>query len=105
MADAGPIFPRRVTADVRFEEHDCDTDYGDEGPSFTQAEVTFLQARDGWVLVHSDHFPDPFWMIRAESDYDEEDGFFCWEIQCPPWEKNTPYIDSLRGRVFVKEPL
>lgn len=105
MAEAGPIFPRRVTAEI-MEPYDMATqDFAEDGPPRREVEATFLRMVGDFVLVHCSEFPHLFWMTRGDSDFDEEDGFFCWEIQCPRWEKNAAFIDSLRGRVFVKQPL
>lgn len=105
MAEAGPIFPRRVTAEILERNDPAYDEFGDEPPPHRDVEATFVEEVCGYVLVHCDEFPQPFWMMHEESEYDEVDGFFYWEIQCPPWETNTPFVDSLRGRVFVKQAL
>lgn len=105
MAEAGPIFPRRVTLEILELDDPAYDEFGDEGPTCREVDAVFLHECDGYVYVECDEFPRPFWMVRAESDYDEEDGFFYWEVQCPPWTENTPFIDSLRGRLFVKQAL
>ncbi len=105
MAEAGPIFPRRVTAEILERNDPAFDEFGEEPPPHREVDAVFLHEFCGYVYVECDEFPDAFWMVRAESDYDEEYGFFYWEIQCPPWTKNTPFIDSLRGRVFVKQAL